>query len=497
MNKPTRVMLIEGLDPLLIVDPNMQSWKKEMIEFVGGQLVDKMTCQQQEEEDFVVILSLYGLDIKQTKQELQHVLSQQEQEEFTQFLNSQKKSPFVYLMDGTSSIFSCPTPQRLLETIQWLIQILYGISHKEEEEIDTSSIAHKFLSLPRSRTSTSCSSQMMKEIEELHHLACINKESMYKDPKTGYSVLTSFYLQQRGICCGNGCRHCPYGHVNVKDPTRQQNQLKKPMLIHPKPIQVGSNTTNKTTTLIRPSRFWFDGTTDSTTDTDGTGTTGSIDNFWIMFWSGGKKSFLALSEFVQTISSRTNSCLILLTTIDPETRMVPIQNISMKTILQQAKHMDLPVCMVPVPQGSSNQVYTDHVFEALDTIFHSQQHDQAVVNLIFGDLHVQEIRMWREQVFDSFHQKVHLHFPLWQKDVASELLPMLERICQVKKVSIQFTTDVLALNVKQGDVFDSRQILNRQKSKAGITGSIDDTGKLMNKTIDLMGESHTCIHFHF
>ena len=23
--------------------------------------------------------------------------------------------------------------------------------------------------------------------------------------------------KQRGACCGNGCRHCPYAHVNVKD----------------------------------------------------------------------------------------------------------------------------------------------------------------------------------------------------------------------------------------------------------------------------------------
>lgn len=26
----------------------------------------------------------------------------------------------------------------------------------------------------------------------------------------GYMVLTSTFLAQRGYCCGNGCRHCPY-----------------------------------------------------------------------------------------------------------------------------------------------------------------------------------------------------------------------------------------------------------------------------------------------
>lgn len=26
----------------------------------------------------------------------------------------------------------------------------------------------------------------------------------------GYMVLTSRFLLERGYCCGNGCRHCPY-----------------------------------------------------------------------------------------------------------------------------------------------------------------------------------------------------------------------------------------------------------------------------------------------
>ena len=27
----------------------------------------------------------------------------------------------------------------------------------------------------------------------------------------GLMVLTEKYLKDRGYCCGNGCRHCPYG----------------------------------------------------------------------------------------------------------------------------------------------------------------------------------------------------------------------------------------------------------------------------------------------
>lgn len=32
----------------------------------------------------------------------------------------------------------------------------------------------------------------------------------YLDPATGLFVLTAAYLAERGSCCSQGCRHCPY-----------------------------------------------------------------------------------------------------------------------------------------------------------------------------------------------------------------------------------------------------------------------------------------------
>ena len=37
---------------------------------------------------------------------------------------------------------------------------------------------------------------------------------------SGYMVLTKAYHLQRGDCCGNGCRHCPYNYINVPEPQR-------------------------------------------------------------------------------------------------------------------------------------------------------------------------------------------------------------------------------------------------------------------------------------
>lgn len=33
----------------------------------------------------------------------------------------------------------------------------------------------------------------------------------------GRMVFTEQFHLRRGKCCGSGCRHCPYGHVNVQD----------------------------------------------------------------------------------------------------------------------------------------------------------------------------------------------------------------------------------------------------------------------------------------
>ena len=38
----------------------------------------------------------------------------------------------------------------------------------------------------------------------------------------GYIVLTEKYHLQKGFCCGNGCRHCPYNYENVPEPKRSE-----------------------------------------------------------------------------------------------------------------------------------------------------------------------------------------------------------------------------------------------------------------------------------
>jgi hypothetical protein len=51
--------------------------------------------------------------------------------------------------------------------------------------------------------------------ERVHRQACQAGLTHYEDPETGFLVMTELAHRRRGYCCGNACRHCPYGHVNV------------------------------------------------------------------------------------------------------------------------------------------------------------------------------------------------------------------------------------------------------------------------------------------
>jgi hypothetical protein len=64
--------------------------------------------------------------------------------------------------------------------------------------------------------------QALCDIEELHTTACRKGLESYIDPDTGFDVFTSIAHKKRGVCCGSGCRHCPYDHINV--PHRKTNQ---------------------------------------------------------------------------------------------------------------------------------------------------------------------------------------------------------------------------------------------------------------------------------
>ena len=228
----------------------------------------------------------------------------------------------------------------------------------------------------------------MPNIEELHRAACDAGRDTYIDPVSGYQVLTSKALLKQGACCGNSCRHCPYGHINVSDPDRMKQKLVLPVLMN-----------------------W-------------TGNAKTID---ILFWSGGKDSFLALASLLQEKRD-----VVLLTSFGALTSRVSIQNIHIKNIAKQSEFLKLPLCLVPL---FPNTDYKTSIQEAVSLI--SAQTGATIERLVFGDLHLQSIRQWRVDTWPEYE----IYTPLF--DVSYETL--LDRLWQLQKemdLSITLSTDL-------------------------------------------------------
>jgi hypothetical protein len=68
----------------------------------------------------------------------------------------------------------------------------------------------------------------------IHSQACHAGQGGYTDPTTGFFVFSAHSHQQRGKCCGRGCRHCPFHHANV--PTNKRaTQIQQPAWLHHPP----------------------------------------------------------------------------------------------------------------------------------------------------------------------------------------------------------------------------------------------------------------------
>ena len=234
----------------------------------------------------------------------------------------------------------------------------------------------------------------------VHDSACTQNKITYTDPETGYEVFTKVAHEQRGYCCGNGCRHCPYSHVNVKD-------------------------TNKGSKIQQPSILYRQHQND--TDTDDNNIIFSLQkniDCKVLFYSGGKDSFLTIRELVRQYHDDTYPTfgLILLTTFDAATRMIAHQEIHIDAVIKQATHLNVTLVGLPLRRGSGES-YTERVRSGLNVIQKLLPHPTTISSLVFGDLHLSSIKEWRDANLSQFNCK--LEYPLWEKPYA-ELMDDLE-----------------------------------------------------------------------
>jgi uncharacterized protein (TIGR00290 family) len=133
----------------------------------------------------------------------------------------------------------------------------------------------------------------------------------------------------------------------------------------------------------------------------------------LLFWSGGKDSAWTLREFIT--GENPGKVTALLTTYDRRTGRVPMHDVPIEWIEQQAKQLRLPLWSIPLPFPCSNVEYLD----ALKPFY-----DRADVDaVLFGDLFLEDIRKFREGSLAG--TGLEAVFPLWGRDtkrLANEMI---------------------------------------------------------------------------
>ena len=206
-----------------------------------------------------------------------------------------------------------------------------------------------------------------KEWARLDVQASAQKKKSYRDPKTGYHVFSTYGLLFRKDCCGCGCRHCPFGYVHVPEAKRH--------LFEKNP--------------------WIEFNTPEHRHVD------------VVSWSGGKDSYLALCD----LQKERKRSVVLLNTFDGRTEKVAHQDVTLSMIRKQAESLALPLLFIPL---YPHVPYLTRISQGLSLI--AQYH--TVHRLVFGDLHLQHVREWREKELEPIckQYRISLHFPLWQVD---------------------------------------------------------------------------------
>ncbi len=237
----------------------------------------------------------------------------------------------------------------------------------------------------------------------LEREASKNRQRTYVDPQSGYRVFTTYGLLQRKDCCGCGCRHCPFGHREVSDQYRQ-NIRQNP---------------------------WIEGDIKKGEIVD------------VVSWSGGKDSYLA----VRALQKENQKPILLMTTFDGITQKVAHQEVTLSMIRQQVQALQLPILLIPL---YTQYPYFTRIEQGLALLYQKYK----IHRLVFGDLHLEHIRSWREEQFNVLKKEYNftLHFPLW-KFAYNKLMRELENAkvrCTISAIADQSCKNILQV----GDIFD-------------------------------------------
>jgi uncharacterized protein (TIGR00290 family) len=124
-----------------------------------------------------------------------------------------------------------------------------------------------------------------------------------------------------------------------------------------------------------------------------------------MSWSSGKDSTLAL----HTIRTAGEVEVVgLLTTVNTTADRVAMHAVRRSLLEAQADALGLPLRVIELPWPCANEIYESRMTDAV-----KQARESDVEFMVFGDLFLEDIRVYREQSLEG--SGITPLFPLWQR----------------------------------------------------------------------------------
>jgi len=161
------------------------------------------------------------------------------------------------------------------------------------------------------------------------------------------------------------------------------------------------------------------------------------DKIKVLFFSGGKDSFLAMRAMAREAVKQPFG-MALLTTFDATSRIIAHQDISIDIVLRQAKHLGITLLGVPMHRGSK-EGYVSRVRRGLQII--ERHTGERIQSLVFGDLHLEHIVQWREEQLGSLGYRtmyplLRVDYDVLEQDLEASRVPCVVSSPTVDDVSI-------------------------------------------------------------
>ena len=135
----------------------------------------------------------------------------------------------------------------------------------------------------------------------------------------------------------------------------------------------------------------------------------------VMSWSSGKDSAFALAAARQ---AGEFDIVGLVSSFNEVFDRVAVHGTRQAIARAQAKSLGLPLIEVPLPHPCSNEIYEERMTKTITAL-----KDEGITDWIFGDLFLEDVRTYRENLYGP--HGITLHLPLWGCDTTKLAKDML------------------------------------------------------------------------